>query len=151
MKSIELNALQLAIIQGQVCPYCKNKSKYIDSKEIYGKSYGMIYICHPCDAYVGVHKGTNIALGRLANKELREWKKTAHAHFDLLWKENIIPRKLAYSLLSEHLSIPFKYTHIGMFSVETCRKTVKWAIMIYQKHKELGADFYPELLKHYAL
>ena len=31
----------------------------------------MIYICKPCDAYVGVHKGTDKALGRLANKELR--------------------------------------------------------------------------------
>ena len=30
-------------------------------------------------AYVGVHKGTDKPLGRLANAELRYWKKRAHA------------------------------------------------------------------------
>ncbi|MBL0255764.1 MAG: hypothetical protein IPQ27_12795, partial [Chitinophagaceae bacterium] len=46
---------------GLVCPYCGNKTEYIDSSFIYGKSYGMIYICKPYDAYVGVHKGTDTA------------------------------------------------------------------------------------------
>ena len=66
---------------GLICPYCGNNSEYIDSSFIYGKSYGMIYLCRPCEAYVGVHKGTDKALGRLANKELRESKKEAHFYF----------------------------------------------------------------------
>lgn len=61
-----------AIFKGKVCPYCKEQTEYVDSACIYGKSYGMIYLCRKCDAYVGVHKGTNKALGRLANKELRQ-------------------------------------------------------------------------------
>lgn len=64
------------IITGKVCPYCGNTTDLIDSAEIYGGvSYGMIYICRDCNAYVGCHSGTSIAKGRLANAELRAAKK----------------------------------------------------------------------------
>ena len=68
------------------CDYCGRETEYVDSKVIYGKSYGKIYLCRNCMAYVGVHKGTDKPLGRLANAELRNWKKAAHAVFDPLWK-----------------------------------------------------------------
>ena len=43
------------ILSGKICPYCGKESELIDSTEIYnGKSYGKMYICRPCDAYVGV-------------------------------------------------------------------------------------------------
>ena len=67
------------------CDYCGRETEYVDSKVIYGKSYGKIYLCRNCMAYVGVHKGTDKPLGRLANAELRNWKKAAHAVFDPLW------------------------------------------------------------------
>ena len=53
------------------CDYCGRETEYVDSKVIYGKSYGKIYLCRNCMAYVGVHKGTDKPLGRLANAELR--------------------------------------------------------------------------------
>ena len=28
------------------CPYCNSPVRFEDSKIIYGKSYGMVYICH---------------------------------------------------------------------------------------------------------
>ena len=58
-----------------ICPYCGAYSKLIDSKLIYGVSYGMAYVCknYPeCDTYVGTHKGTIKPRGTLANKELRK-------------------------------------------------------------------------------
>ncbi len=55
------------ILSGKICPYCGNRTEYVDSSVIYGRSYGMIYLCWDCMAYVGVHKGTDRALGRLAN------------------------------------------------------------------------------------
>ena len=65
-----------------LCDYCGRQAEYVDSAEIYnGKSYGMIYLCRPCKAYVGVHRGSDKPLGRLADAELREWKKRAHAAF----------------------------------------------------------------------
>lgn len=113
------------ILKGKICPYCKKPTEYIDSSYLYGKSYGMIYICKPCDAYVGVHKGTDKALGRLANKDLRYWKKQAHYYFDQIWKSSLKSRRGAYKWLSVHLKIPGTYTHIGMFGVETCKKVVE--------------------------
>lgn len=50
------------------CDYCGRQAEYVDSKVVYGKSYGMMYLCRNCMAYVGVHKGTDKPLGRLAQK-----------------------------------------------------------------------------------
>ena len=47
------------------CDYCGRQAEYVDSKIVYGKSYGMMYLCRNCMAYVGVHKGTDKPLGRL--------------------------------------------------------------------------------------
>lgn len=55
-------------LTGHICPYCGCFAEFVDSSCVYnGKSYGMIYLCRPCVAWVGVHKGTDNALGRLAN------------------------------------------------------------------------------------
>lgn len=144
--------MNLNILYGKICPYCKRKPEYVDSEEIYGRSYGMIYLCRRCDAYVGVHKGTSVALGRLANKELREAKKKAHNYFDGLWKaktqigimENpqrsdrleIWKNKCrsdAYQWLSKELNIEPKFTHIGMFDLDQCEKVVNICLPHYNK------------------
>lgn len=78
------------IFTGKICPYCGKPTEYVDSSVIYGRSYGMIYLCRDCRAYVGVHKGTDQALGRLANAELRKAKKEAHFYFDQIAKTNLI-------------------------------------------------------------
>lgn len=121
------------LCSGVVCPYCGGKSKLIDSKEIYGKSYGNMYCCKKCDAYVGVHQGTEIALGRLANKELRLKKKEAHSLFDPLWRKKMDidnvskheARTSAYKWLSETLNIDPKFCHIGMMDVDQCNEVIQ--------------------------
>jgi len=122
---MEITDRHRKILKGLICPYCGCDSEYVDSSCIYGKSYGMIYLCAKCDAYCGVHVGTDKALGRLANKELRYWKKQAHLYFDVLWKSGKMRRSKAYWWLSNELGIRKKYTHIGMFSVETCKRVVE--------------------------
>lgn len=62
------------------CPYCGRQAEYVDSKVIYGRSYGMAYLCRNCDAYVGVHRGTDEPLGRLADASLRKWKRPHTPH-----------------------------------------------------------------------
>jgi len=136
-----LNETQRAIMQGKICPYCKGKTQYVDSNVVYGISYGMIYLCKPCDAYCGVHKGTNNSLGRLANKELRHWKKEAHKYFDVIWKEGHEKRGGVYKHLANYLKLPVEYCHIGMFSVETCKKVVDWSKMILNDLRRLDMDF----------
>lgn len=117
---------------GKICPYCGGNTEYVDSSCVYGRTYGMIYICKPCDAYVGVHKGTDKALGRLANNELRYWKKEAHAKFDPLWQRKMTKgfskkeaRGSAYKWLSEQMGLHIDLTHIGMMDVEQCKRVVE--------------------------
>lgn len=124
------------ILSGQKCPYCGGKTEYIDSAAIYGRSYGMIYLCKSCRAYVGCHEGTAQAKGRLANAELREWKKKAHYVFDPIWQSKKMWRKQAYQWLSEKMGIPTDYTHIGMFDVEECKKVIS-ICNDYEKAKTL--------------
>lgn len=114
-----------------ICPYCDEPSIFVDSSEVYSKSYGMIYLCRPCQAWVGVHQGTTTPLGRLANAVLRRAKQAAHAVFDPLWKNKMkqgftksAARGKGYKWLAEQLQIEAKDCHIGMFDVEQCQKVI---------------------------
>lgn len=129
------------IKQGKLCPYCNCESELIDSKEIYGRSYGMAYRCPSCSAYVGCHNGTTNALGRLANKELRDCKQKAHAVFDPLWKAKIKKdgcskheaRKAGYAWLAKELNIDIEDCHIGMFNVQQCQKVYELCLPYYKR------------------
>lgn len=124
------------------CPYCGGSAVFHNSSAfIYnGKDFGPVHACENfplCDSFVGCHPGTNVALGRLANNELRFWKKEAHKYFDQLWISKKINkiyrvflpdtsnRKKAYIWLSQKLRISIDDTHIGMFDVDTCKKVVE--------------------------
>lgn len=143
-----LTDIQVEIMRGFVCPYCKKQTKLVNSSVIYGKSYGMIYLCQPCNAYCGVHKGTDISLGRVANSRLRFWKKEAHKYMDILWKDNGMTRKEVYMVLSDYLKIPSEYCHIGMFSIKTCKEVVNWAKMMSNDLKKLDMDSNLEVESH---
>lgn len=121
-----------------ICPYCGERAEFVDSKIVYGKSYGKIYLCRKCLAYVGVHKGTDKPLGRLANAELRYWKKAAHAAFDPIWKYGRFRgyRNAAYGWLAGRMGLPVEETHIGMFDVAQCKK----AIQICRKERSSKYD-----------
>ena len=121
---IQLTEEQKDILKGKICPYCHIPSEYKSRVEVYGEDYGMIYYCPKCGAYVGVHRGTNQAKGRLANVELRRCKIEAHRYFDEIYKRGLMKRTEAYEWLSKQLGLPPEYTHIGMFNRETCAKVV---------------------------
>lgn len=130
------------IRQAKICPYCGEAPKLVDSSVIYyGRSYGMIYLCEPCNAYVGCHKNSTNSLGRLANKDLREWKKLAHKYFDNLWARSAIhhniarnqARKNGYAWLSKQLDIEVKLCHIGMFDVNTCKRVIELCRPYYRE------------------
>ncbi|MDO4549515.1 MAG: zinc-finger-containing protein [Clostridia bacterium] len=107
------------------CDYCGKRAEFVDSSIVYGRSYGMIYCCRECGAWVGVHKGTDKPLGRLANLELRELKKAAHNAFDPIWKHGQMTRRQAYACLSEQIGLVPADTHIGMFDVDRCKQTIR--------------------------
>lgn len=107
------------------CDYCGKPAHYIDSAAVYGRSYGMIYHCPDCHAWVGVHRGTDKPKGRLANAALREWKKAAHAAFDPLWAQGKMKRNEAYAWLAGRMGLTPEETHIGMFDEAQCRQVVQ--------------------------
>lgn len=133
------------ILQGKVCPYCESNTAYVDSEVVYGKSYGMIYFCKDCVAYVGVHKGTDVALGRLADKELREAKKQAHFWFDQIARTELIhsiwrvgslkmySRSKAYLWLSYQMNIHPDLCHIGYFDIDDCERCINVCKPIVEK------------------
>jgi hypothetical protein len=105
------------------CPYCGRDAELVSDKEVYERSYGRrVWLCRPCNAYVGCHQGTNEALGTLANQELREARMKAHMAFDKWWKEDKVPRTATYAYLAGALGIRIKECHIGMFDLETCQQ-----------------------------
>lgn len=136
-----------------ICPYCESEAIFESSTKVYKKDYGMMYICsnYPeCDAYVGVHKGTDTPLGRLADKELRFWKQKAHEYFDVLWKAKIIQkrkegknykkrraRNAAYEWLAKELGIKKEDCHIGMFDVQTCQHVAEICYPYAKKYLHL--------------
>lgn len=127
------------INSGLSCPYCYSATELIDSAELYrdGTSYGWAYICRPCKAWVGCHKGTENALGRLADAELRAKKQATHKVFDRLHTTNLIDRlhpqhkkskgtrrSRAYLWLSLRMGVDYRDCHIGMFTPEQCEQAI---------------------------
>jgi len=122
----------LKVLNGEVCPYCGGVPTFVDSDSVYTRSYGMLWVCEPCEAWVGVHNGTDKPLGRLADKDLREAKIEAHKYFDCLWRKAMRTRgwrkskarNTAYDWLANQIGKPREYTHIGMFDEAECFRVV---------------------------
>lgn len=130
-----------ALHPAPICPYCNTPSKLVDGQVIYPKRADLkslrFWQCSPCQAYVGCHKegayvvvngqkivsdGT-LALGRLADRDLREFKQKAHAAFDPFWVHSpnrTKARHKAYAWLASALKIDPKDCHIGQFDLEQC-------------------------------
>lgn len=120
----------------KTCDYCLRPAVLIRAGEPhypYRRDYGPVWACPPCDAWCGCHEGTENALGRLANAELRQAKIDAHAAFDPLWKAKMDrdrcsksqARKAGYRWLADQLGISWRKCHIGEMDVLQCRRVVE--------------------------
>ena len=111
------------------CPYCHNKAICVDGAHVYPLRPNLhekhFYVCDPCDARVGCHPGSKEPLGVIANAEHRRWKLEAHRAFDPIWKRKYKTRKKAYIWLAKELDIDIANCHIGMFSLELCKRTTE--------------------------
>lgn len=106
------------------CPYCAQPAELmLSSAPLYrGIDYGPVWICRPCQAWVGCHPETTNPLGRLANAALRRAKMAAHAAFDPLFKSGRMKRGEAYAWLAKALGIEKTACHIGMMDEAQCIK-----------------------------
>lgn len=120
------------------CDYCGDPATLEDSSVVYGgRSFGKIWHCRHCRAWVGVHKNSArfAPLGRLANAELRVWKQRAHAVLDPLWKRGpsrIGTREEVYALASKFMGYSI---HIGQLNVEECQRLIVMLERHVKQHK----------------
>lgn len=111
------------------CPYCEGPVAIVRHEDIYhGRTYGpwpFVYRCAPCDAHVGMHPETDIPLGRLATKDLRDSKAREKRFFEQLWKPQgatvYMTRAEAYEWLATAMAMPADGCHWGWFDLAETR------------------------------
>jgi len=98
----------------------------VENSEIYhGRSYGewpYAYLCRDCGAYVGLHPVTDIPLGTLADKPLRDARNSCKRPFEMIWRNGAMSRKDAYAWLAKGLGIRAEECHFGLFDIERCQR-----------------------------
>ena len=115
------------------CQHCGRDAEWVENKEVYGRNYGnsyMIWLCRPCDAFVGCHQNTKQPKGRfLAKADLREARKKAHAVIDPLWQSGKYKRKTVYIRLNEAFG---KVVDVAATETpEECEEIIKTAQLIF--------------------
>lgn len=112
------------------CPYCGRTAVLQKGSYVYGDKAKeeYLYVCsnYPaCNSYVGVHAGTKIPKGTLANSELRNKRIRTHKVFDLLWKKNVMSKKEAYRWMEYKMGLPKNTGHIANFSDYRCEELMR--------------------------
>lgn len=111
------------------CPYCGRPATAATAEEVYGpeRSRGFrdarFWRCIPCEAYVGCHPGTDVALGTPAKEPLRKLRSQVHARLDPLWRTQARRGKArgeAYAFLARALGISAGECHVGLFDEARC-------------------------------
>lgn len=114
------------------CNLCGGNVEYVPNLVIYGKPFGsgFCYRCTQCHAYVGTYRHRpKMAMGILANKQMRKAKMVCHRLFDTKWR-NQKQRTACYRRLASELGIKVSECHFGYFDLATMRKAyaliLKW-------------------------
>lgn len=110
---------------------CGTPVEIAHHQQVYGRDYSewpWMYRCAACDASVGMHPFTNIPLGTLADKALRDIRKACKQPFQVLWEHGRMTRTEAYAGLAAHLGIEVEACHFGWFDAATCIRARDWAV-----------------------
>lgn len=118
------------------CNLCGGDVEIVGHAEIYnGAEYGCwpyVYKCEDCDAYVGIHRDTDLPLGTLADKKIREARKDCKHYFMELMRWKDWDMNTGYDWLYKEMDMPRAECHFGMFDVKRCKQAAVCCI------KELG-------------
>lgn len=125
------------------CDCCGSVEVHLVSNDqIYnGKRYGdwpFAYLCLDCHAYVGLHPNTDLPLGTMADKDLRNKRKGAKDLWVSMLKDFGLEkdRAAAYAELAQALGIENRYCHFGMFDHEMCERVVQAVDKLYNDKVE---------------
>jgi hypothetical protein len=126
-----------------ICPYCCERAKLTRGGDVYRRNYAPVWLCEPCEAWVGTHKDDpdHAPLGTLAKAELRALRQRAHQLFDPLWKAKMQrdgcskskARAAGYDWLAGQLGREpgFAAVHIGYLDEEGCRAVIEACERVY--------------------
>lgn len=111
------------------CPHCGAVALIRPAAEIYNdpSRTDELYVCrnYPiCNSYVGMHPGTRVPLGTLANGDLRNLRIKAHRKFDRIWQGGLMSRKAAYQWMASSLGIDERDAHIGKLGEFRCKELI---------------------------
>ncbi len=142
-----------------LCQHCPDVEAVLVGGEVIYPRRGDLHAkffwrCPDCGAYCGCHPGTKKALGRPANKELREARMKLHnQRVDPLWRTAIetgnyhpedaraakmitnAARSRTYAFLAEKLGIDVNRCHIAMFDIDMCRRA--WSALFRVSYPEI--------------
>lgn len=125
------------IEKGLMCPYCLVGSVIAEARSVSKNlKSGRVRMCPQCGAYVTCHRGTDTAMGRLANSNLRKLRWEAHRWFDAVWKNKLKKSRYnAYSWLALRLDMNKDKVHIGLFDEGQCNKVIDICSRYIRQHK----------------
>lgn len=109
------------------CSHCGPDSPVflVNNEEIYGRSFGdwpFAYLCPNCERYVGLHPGTDIPLGTLADRSTRDARKKHKKVFHEMASAMKYTRRQAYQALADEMNIPVEQCHWGWFNEKQCEE-----------------------------
>lgn len=139
------------------CMHCASIAVLTNGRAVYAHRPDLwdkpIWRCEGCGAYVGCHPGTDTALGRPANAELRKARMHVHDKMDPIWKTadrhysdvsakqrghlRRQARSRVYAFLAERLGLPIAQTHTGLFDLDMCRRA--WRVLNGVDYPEIRA------------
>lgn len=128
------------------CPYCGSTAVLRKASYVYGDNAleEYLYVCphYPeCNAYVGVHKGTRIPKGTLADGDLRSKRIQAHKAFSQLWTSGIMSKKQAYRWMQYKFCLSPELAHIGHFSEYRCDELIKASCEVLQNNRVSSENY----------
>ncbi len=118
-----LKRLEGVAPMSDTCRYCSSPVVLTSNATLYRRSYGKwpyIYLCTCCKAYVGLHPGTDLPLGTLANAHLREKRQKSKLVFnELMWLTQASRTKM-YLFLAWEMNLHPSQCHFASFEATDC-------------------------------
>ncbi len=124
METLTLKPNVQLVNKGLICPYCGGRTTLSPGRKYTAKD-GLVWVCEPCFAWTGVFKGTTVANGRVANKELREARWYVNYYFSPFWTEGHMTKWQAFKWLAGKLRIPQKDCRLGWLDLKQCNKVIE--------------------------
>ena len=126
------------------CPHCGAVAIIRPASEIYDdpRRKDELYVCknYPaCKSYVGMHAGTRIPLGTLANGDLRNLRIKAHRRFDRIWQSGIMSRNAAYRWMADSFGLTADDAHIGKFGESRCQQLIEQCDRILAQNQKAAS------------